>query len=124
MSKYQVIRSFYEGNTLHEEGQDFNHEDKAYVEKCLADGNIAEVGSEGGSESSTPLVPTPEQTTELPPQAPPAPQVQPESLSSQEQPQVTQPQAQPLDPLNDPTIAEDLAGTNPSSTPPNNVQIN
>lgn len=118
MSKYKVIRNFYEGNTLHEEGQDFEPKDQQYAEKVLADGNIVEVGSEGGSESSTPLVPAPEQTTELPPQTPP------EGLSSQEQPQVTPPQAQTLDPLNDPTIAEDLAGTNPSSTPPNNVQIN
>ncbi len=55
MSKqYLVTRSFYEGNGLHEEGQTFEHSDQDYIEKCLADGNIAEV-SEGGSESTTPL---------------------------------------------------------------------
>lgn len=38
--QYIVIRSFYEGNTLHEDGSVFEHSDQAYIDKCLADGNI------------------------------------------------------------------------------------
>lgn len=37
---YIVKTSFYEGNTLHEEGTAFTHADPAYVEKCVADGNV------------------------------------------------------------------------------------
>lgn len=53
---YKINMSFYEGNTLHEAGATFEHEDKAYVEKLLADGNIAETG---GSESELPLAESP-----------------------------------------------------------------
>ena len=55
MSKYTVVRSFYEGNTLHEQDTLFEHSDSDYVAKLLADGNIVE-GNNGGSESSAPLV--------------------------------------------------------------------
>lgn len=44
--QYKVTRSFYEGNTLHSEGEPFVHGDQAYINKCLEDGNIAEYGGE------------------------------------------------------------------------------
>jgi len=44
---YLVTRSFYEGNTFHEAGTPFEHQDKEYVEKCLADGNIVDSSDEG-----------------------------------------------------------------------------
>lgn len=43
---YIVKMSFYEGNTLHEAGTPFVHDDKAYVEKCLADGNVVDENDE------------------------------------------------------------------------------
>ena len=55
MSKYIVVRNFYEGNGLHEEGNAFEHGDSDYIAKLLDDGNIAEV-TNGGSESTAPLV--------------------------------------------------------------------
>ena len=50
--KYIATRSFYEGDTLHEEGSAFEHDDKAYIEKLLADGNIAAEGNVNSAPST------------------------------------------------------------------------
>ena len=39
---YNILMSFYEGNTLHQEGSSFEHSDDDYVQKLLEDGNIVE----------------------------------------------------------------------------------
>lgn len=99
--QYTVTRSFYEGNTLHEAGQPFAHEDKAYVEKCLADGNIAEATDEP--------VPTTEATaTDVPLDAPEAPEKVSDTPSkpSSEEAQVAD---QPQEPVpSQPTTPQDL----------------
>jgi len=59
MKRYIVVSNFYEGNSLHEIGQEFVHKDNAYIEKCLADGNIEEVntGEGQGSADADPSAP-------------------------------------------------------------------
>ena len=85
---YKVVTSFYEGNILHEEGTIFDHKDTAYVQKCLADGNIAEV-SKGGSESTTPLAATPPASESPEPEVAVVEEVQP--------PQPSQPTPEQID---------------------------
>lgn len=126
--QYIVTRSFYEGNGLHEEGNSFSHQDQAYVEKLLADGNIAVV--EGGSESTTPLA------TEQPgsgssesPETPASPE-NPQPPQVPEQPSVTE--SQPVQPVTgQPTPSEieatlestGLSSQDQSSSTPIDVQI-
>lgn len=124
MSKqYVVTRSFYEGNGLHEEGQAFSHEDQSYVEKLLADGNIAEATAEGGSESTTPLAegapasdsPNPEAPQAVSPQTPQEPvQTQPETP--------VQPEQSPSQPTQS-EIEATLAASEGGSAPSSNVEI-
>lgn len=127
---YIVKTSFYEGNTLHEEGTTFDHEDKTYIEKCLADGNIAEV-TEGGSESITPLeTEQPGSGSELSPETPTVSPETPQAPETPEQPSVTE--SQPVQPVaGQPTpseIEETLESTgltsgDSSSSTPIDVQI-
>lgn len=119
--KYVVTTSFYEGNTLHEAGQAFEHQDQEYVQKCLADGNIAET-SEGGSESATPLVeneteaPRPITVQDQPTQAP----VEPTQPSPQVQ---VDPNVQVATPTPD-QLAQDFAQTSSEPTaPPSDVHL-
>jgi hypothetical protein len=126
--QYIVTRNFYEGNGLHEEGQAFEHQDQAYIEKCLADGNIAPV-TEGGSESTTPLVPAqpasdsqnPPQISETPQGVAPISEPQPPIVPSPSLPpqELQQPQA-PQQPTQE-EIAATLAASEGSSQ--NSVDI-
>lgn len=95
MSQYIVKRSFYEGNGLHEEGNSFSHEDSAYVEKLLADGNIEAV-TEGGSESTSPLG-TEQQGSDSPENPVSQPETTPEAPQAPEAPSVTE--TQPVQPV-------------------------
>ena len=87
MPRYIVTRSFYEGNGLHEEGNAFEHQDQAYIEKCLADGNIQVVE---GSESS-PATPVSETPADQGVTATPAPLEVASDSSSEETPQQVTP---------------------------------
>lgn len=110
---YKVTRSFYEGDTLHTEGQAFEHSDQAYIEKCLADGNIV---AEGGSESTSPLV---DSSEPVPPQVPEQPPVDPTVAPQVQEPTVAVPQPQKGQPTPE-QINQDLQvlenASNPSVT--------
>ncbi len=120
--RYVVARSFYEGNTLHNEGDAFTHEDKDYLQKCLDDGNVAPA-QEGVSEGSAPLDQAPEQTP--PEQTLPPVQTEPVTLQQEQPPVAPTPQVQ-VDP-NAPT-AEQLQNdfdqtSSTSGQAPGNVQL-
>jgi hypothetical protein len=135
--QYIVTRNFYEGSGLHEEGNAFVHSDQAYIEKCLADGNIAVVAAaDGGSESSNPLAEQPQasvsaeapQTVSPVDQAPVAPQaVQPVSQPAPQEPVQTQEQtpAQPTPEEIAATLAASESDSAPSepTVPSSDVQI-
>jgi hypothetical protein len=112
--QYIVTRSFYEGNTLHQEGEPFVSEDQAYIQKCLADGNIAD--SNGGSEITVPLVEQPQDSAspETPQTETPAPEA-PQSVQPVVAPQVSQlpeqPQLQPTQEEIEATIAASEASS-------------
>jgi len=90
---YTVVRSFYQGDTLHTEGEVFTSEDKAVIEKCLADGNIAVADSskpaEGATATEAPLAPEPVVSDS------PAEPEQPAQVQEPVQPQEPQAPAQP-----------------------------
>lgn len=92
--QYIVTTSFYEGNTLHEQGSVFTHEDQTYIEKCLDDGNIA---VQGASESSTPEAPAaPVDAADQGATATPAPLEVVSDLSSENTPQTVTPVEPPV----------------------------
>lgn len=57
--KYLINMSFYEGDTLHDAGTLFEHSDKEYVEKLLADGNIVEASDSNMVPAENPTVSQP-----------------------------------------------------------------
>jgi hypothetical protein len=109
--QYKVVRSFYEGNTLHEEGKPFTHGDEAYVQKCLADGNIvaADSGVPNGfpSHENSPAEPgAPASTPPLDPNAG-------DSTPSSQPP--ASPPVDPNPPISPPTTPPPgTSGTNPT----------
>lgn len=117
MSKYIVVTSFYEGNTLHEAGQAFEHTDKEYVAKCLTDGNIVEEGTVKSTqieEAPTPVLEE-EATSEGPLVPQPVEPVASEAVS--EEPQAVQPVDQPTASQ----IQEDIASVESSGG--NSIEI-
>jgi hypothetical protein len=98
-----VKRSFYEGDTLHTEGSVFEHSDKEYIEKCIADENVVDADNEDVSaqvaqvqtaadiqaedtarhealqSQSAPVAAQPSQLA--PPQTPAGPQLTPEQVA-------------------------------------------
>lgn len=103
---YRVTRSFYIGDSLHEFGTEFRSEDQEKIKELLEDGNIEVVETNGGSESTTPLVEQPQVSV-----SPDTPQTVNPVETTPEAPQVVQPvevptQETPVEAPVNPTQAE------------------
>lgn len=109
---YKVQKSFYVGNDLHLIGEEFNSDNQEQIQELLADGNIAE----GGSESTTPLA---DSSVPVPPQVPEQPPVDPTVAPQVQEPPVAVPQPQKGQPTPE-QINQDLQvlenASNPSVT--------
>lgn len=121
--KYIVVRSFYEGNGLHEEGQAFEHTDADYIKKCLEDGNIEEVSVEAeGSSDPAPSTPAEGATADPAPLAPdsgsnPEDQDKPQSVQPADSPVPQSPNPAPQQPTQS-EIEATLASTEGASSAP------
>jgi len=91
----QVIRSFYVGDTLYQDGQVLESDDQELIAKAIADGNVAEATSEPTPEAPAtddPLVGQPVDSGSVEPQAPavvqppadPAPVIDPKNPSPEQ----------------------------------------